>query len=376
MADPKKEKLDLTILYVEDDDDIRENVIALLERRVSQVFAGRNGLEGLSLFQEKSPDLVITDIKMPEMDGIKMSQKIKDLSPETQIIVMSAFNDLDYLMQSINSGINQYILKPMDFGKLFSAIQKANYVIALRKENERQKLEILEAKTKAETATRLKDRFVKLVAHDLKTPFLGILQFVDLLTTYPSLQEDPDLLGIITVIQSKSKTQLKMIDDILNINRLQSEDLFCRPTLTSVRNLVDGAIENADVYLDSKKMIAINEIPDEARFFLDSELIMELLLNLISNAVKFSPRGKTIRFFLPEDTEKTLAIEDEGIGMSDEEIRYVSLDEQVTKTGTEGESGTGLGLQFCKTIMELHKGKFLIKRNTHVGTTFYLQFPS
>jgi YesN/AraC family two-component response regulator len=186
------EKLDLSLLYVEDDEDIRESIISLLERRIAKVYSARDGLEGLKLFEQVHPDIIVTDIKMPEMDGLKMSQKIKEISPDTQIIIMSAFSDLDYLIQAINSGINQYILKPMDFGKLFTAIQKASYVVNLKKENERQKLELLEAKTRAETATKLKDRFVKLVAHDLKSPFLGILQFMDLLSTYPSLQNEPD----------------------------------------------------------------------------------------------------------------------------------------------------------------------------------------
>ncbi len=368
------EKLDLSLLYVEDDEDIRENIISLLQRRITKVYSAKNGLEGLQVFEQVHPDIVVTDIKMPEMDGLKMSQKIKEMSPDTQIIIMSAFSDLDYLIQAINSGINQYILKPMDFGKLFTAIQKASYIVNLKKENEKQKLELLEAKTKAETATKLKDRFVKLVAHDLKSPFLGILQFMDLLSTYPSLQAEPDLLKVIETIQNKSKAQLKMIDSILNINRLQSEELYCRPSLHNLYNLVETAIQNADVYLQTKQIQVSNEIDKTIQFLLDYELILEVIINLISNSVKFSKRGQKIRFFILENHPKTLAISDEGIGMSKEEIENINQNSIVSKLGTEGETGTGLGLQFCKTIMELHKGKFYIESNLGVGTTFYLEF--
>jgi len=368
------EKLDLSLLYVEDDEDISESIISLLERRIAKVYSARDGLEGLKLFEQVHPDIIVTDIKMPEMDGLKMSQKIKEISPDTQIIIMSAFSDLDYLIQAINSGINQYILKPMDFGKLFTAIQKASYVVNLKKENERQKLELLEAKTRAETATKLKDRFVKLVAHDLKSPFLGILQFMDLLSTYPSLQNEPDLLKIIQTIQNKSKAQIKIIDSILNINRLQSEELYCRPSLHNIYNLVESAIQNSDVYLQTKQIQVSNEIDKEISFSLDYELIMEALVNLISNSVKFSKRGQRIRFFIPENHPKTIAISDEGIGMSEAELQSINQDSAVSKLGTEGETGTGLGLQFCKTIMELHKGKFYVESHLGVGTTFYLEF--
>lgn len=112
------------ILYVEDEDAAREQILHLLTRRGKEVIVAKNGKEGLALFRQHAPDLVVTDIRMPIMDGLTMAKEIKALSPGAKIIVTTAFTDISYLMDAIDVGIDQYVVKPVDIDKLLSAIDK------------------------------------------------------------------------------------------------------------------------------------------------------------------------------------------------------------------------------------------------------------
>lgn len=115
---------ELKILYVEDEEAAREQIIHLLKRRGREVIVARNGKEGLALFRAHSPELVVTDIRMPIMDGLTMAKGIKAMARDTKIIVTTAFTDISYLMDAIDVGIDQYVVKPVDIEKLLSAIDK------------------------------------------------------------------------------------------------------------------------------------------------------------------------------------------------------------------------------------------------------------
>lgn len=113
----------ITALYVEDESIIRDVYSRILKKFVKELFIASNGEEGLQVFKEKHPDIVITDIKMPKIDGIEMSKKIKELSPNIPIIFTTAFNNNDYLLEAIKLHSTAYILKPIDAQELESEIK-------------------------------------------------------------------------------------------------------------------------------------------------------------------------------------------------------------------------------------------------------------
>jgi two-component system, HptB-dependent secretion and biofilm response regulator len=116
---------DLTILYVEDDDDARAQVAHFLQKKCTCVLLARNGLEALKLYDENRPDMIITDIMMPEMDGLEFSEIIKQRNPSMPIILATAFNDATYLHRAIDVGVDNYVLKPIDLSKLLIAMLKS-----------------------------------------------------------------------------------------------------------------------------------------------------------------------------------------------------------------------------------------------------------
>lgn len=118
---------DLKLLYVEDDEQTRMMLWKLLSQKYPEVtiYTATNGKEGLSLFNEHHPDLIVTDISMPIMDGIQMSAAIRKKDTDIIIIAVTAHTDSEYLSQSVTLGINHYILKPVKFNELFSAIDSS-----------------------------------------------------------------------------------------------------------------------------------------------------------------------------------------------------------------------------------------------------------
>ncbi|MBO7369676.1 MAG: response regulator transcription factor [Campylobacter sp.] len=114
---------ELNVLLVEDEAKIRDLLAGVMEKVFKKVITAQNGEEGLKKFKKFNPNIVITDILMPIRDGLEMSKDIRAISPETPIVVLSAFNDKDKLMQAIEIGINKYLLKPIDMDELIYAIE-------------------------------------------------------------------------------------------------------------------------------------------------------------------------------------------------------------------------------------------------------------
>lgn len=130
----EQRQFDISILYVEDEPAAREEILIFLKRRAHEVFAASNGSEGLDLYREKRADVVITDIRMPVLDGLEMSKAIREIDRDAKIIVTSAHGDTAYLLQAIDIGIDAYVMKPVETGRLLAAIRKCAEVVEYRRE--------------------------------------------------------------------------------------------------------------------------------------------------------------------------------------------------------------------------------------------------
>ena len=129
---------DISLLYVEDDPATREQLGFLLKRSVSKLYVAANGRQGIELFRAHAPDIVITDIMMPVMNGLDMAREIRKQNPDCQIIVLTAYSDTGYLLDSISIGINHYIQKPVDLGKLTQSISACSDYIQLKRRLKKQ----------------------------------------------------------------------------------------------------------------------------------------------------------------------------------------------------------------------------------------------
>jgi len=134
MKSATMEHYDISLLYVEDERVTREQISRILQRIVTELHVAENGQEGLALYREKRPDIIMSDIMMPLMNGLEMAREIRKIDHDSQIIMLTAYSDTEYLLECISLGVNQYVQKPVDFAQLSTAIETcSNYVLLKRK---------------------------------------------------------------------------------------------------------------------------------------------------------------------------------------------------------------------------------------------------
>ncbi len=138
MANDKLVIDDVKVLYVEDEPDISEGISEMLSRFIPDLIIASNGLEGLKAYKEHKPEIIITDIRMPGMNGLDMCREIKKINKNVQIIVTSAHSDVNYFIESIEIGVNQYVVKPIARKNLFDALEKCYQVLSLEKKVNKQ----------------------------------------------------------------------------------------------------------------------------------------------------------------------------------------------------------------------------------------------
>ncbi len=170
-----------TVLYVEDEEKLRDSVASYLRRFFLNVEVAIDGLDGLDKYKHNSYDLVITDIKMPNLDGLAMAYKIKEKNQNQNILIVSAYSDIDNFTTSIKLGVDGYILKPIDFEQLNSTLYKTLYKIKQFKDNEdyKQNLEKLVAQKTLETKNLEKEK-----VNNYKKTLYALVQMIENRDTY------------------------------------------------------------------------------------------------------------------------------------------------------------------------------------------------
>lgn len=133
----EQKKLDISVLYVEDDAATRDEVVLFLNRRVREIMTASNGQDGLALFRQHRPDLIITDIRMPVMDGLTMARAIRDAFKGALIIVTTAHSDISYMLAAVDIGVDQYVIKPISMEKLLAAVEKCAETVEHRRSHQR-----------------------------------------------------------------------------------------------------------------------------------------------------------------------------------------------------------------------------------------------
>jgi len=155
----------ISLLYVEDDETIRKQITHFLSRKVGQLWVANDGQQGLDQFMANKPDIVLSDIMMPVMNGLEMVRSIKEKSPETPVIFTTAFNDATYLLDAIKLQVDNYVLKPVELDELSEAIQKSARLLLARREllSKSEELEIYWRS--AEEERRLVAELMKVMMH-------------------------------------------------------------------------------------------------------------------------------------------------------------------------------------------------------------------
>ncbi|MCP5245231.1 MAG: HAMP domain-containing histidine kinase [Burkholderiales bacterium] len=254
---------------------------------------------------------------------------------------------------------------------LFNINSKLEQEIKIRKQTEKK---LQKAKDEAEDATKLKDKFVTLVSHDLKTPLNGIMGYIELVKLNTQLPDNAN--RMLDAALSACHDMNALINEMLNLSRIKSGKINLGLEFINVHEMINSIVEQYAPMANNKGIVLTNEINEPTQIYADKKLLTEVFNNLISNAIKFCNQGDSITIHMPEGDDSIIAVTDTGIGIHPEAIdNLFSYDIKTSTTGTAGESGTGFGLPLAHEIIQAHKGTLQVNSILGKGTTFHVRLP-
>ncbi len=311
---------------------------------------------------------------------------VEDLRQETRFSDESLLSD-----HGVVSGISVIIAgNPRPFGVIevhstekrtfteddINFLQMAANLLGTMVESKQAEAALLKAKEKAENATKIKDKFVAMVTHDLRSPFISIQGFLKLLQDDKEHPLFPAQREMVEHVLDSSNRMLDMTEKLLQLSRLQSGKIELQPSFLDTRQICALAMSQLSYLAKNKGITLQNEIPECCRLYADSNLFGQVVLNLVSNAVKFCGEGDRISILVSPERRATIVIRDTGPGMEDYVLQNLFKHEVKTSTlGTQGERGTGLGLPLSHDIMKAHGGTLDVESKQGKGSTFYIELP-
>lgn len=238
-------------------------------------------------------------------------------------------------------------------------------------------LEAQMAREVAENSNSLKDKFLSIVSHDLRSPLASVSSLLEMMGDDAGASlPGPSRQGIVERMRNSVKSLLKLIDTLLDISRLKTGKIALNPVFFDAKDVAGASVANMDALAEKKGVSISNEIPDGLKLFCDPVLFGEVVANLISNAIKFSNKGGAIRVFAPSDRQGVIAIKDTGVGIPPQALPNIFKHDVKTSTiGTAGERGTGLGLPYCHDLMVAMGGSISAESEVGNGSAFYLFIP-
>ena len=365
------------ILVVDDDPGACLVMRETLESAGFAVIEASDGVEGCRQYEEHHPDLLLVDIIMPRMDGYELCRELRKRpqSANVPIVMVTGLDDVSSIARAYDAGATDFMSKPGNWAILNYRVRYVLRAEELRRNQER----LIAAKEVAEEANRSKSVFLANMSHELRTPLNAIIGFSGMIHARMFGPLSDKYVEYAKIIGASGRHLLAIINDILDTAKADSDKLL----------LVEQKVDLAEVVGLGSQIV--QEIAREAgidfaseiegpmpKVFGDPAKLTQILVNLLTNAIKFSEPGGRVRLKVGQALNQgvTFSVEDTGIGMSADEIAIALQPFGQIDTGlTRKHDGVGLGLPLTKRLIELHGGAMEIKSRPGKGTVVTVKLP-
>ncbi|MBT4288467.1 MAG: hybrid sensor histidine kinase/response regulator [Deltaproteobacteria bacterium] len=384
------------ILIVDDNPTNTHDIDSLLTEIGYRLRIVPDDKQAMDFVKDQTPDLILLNIMMPELDGYEVCQMFKNdqNTKHTPIIFISDKIDRKDLVKGYDVGGVDFVTSPFITAELLTKIKTH---LAVRKAHEELETcikertqKIIKAKEEAEQANRLKSEFLANMSHGLRTSMHAILSFSKFgIDKLEQISEEKKMYYF-QKIKTSGDQLMVLLDDLLDLSKLETgEEIYNLESVNSLQ-IVENIISEMDTNWKEKKLkVNIEDPLISTKIDCDKEKLKQVIRNLLSNAFKFTPENKKITISFKEGklpfennpieneivSALTISVLDEGVGILNTELNTVFdkfIQSSKTKTGAEG---TGLGLSICKEIIKAHNGKIWAEKNPKGGAIFSIMLP-
>ncbi len=356
-------------ILVVDDESVNRLLLQRILRGIGQVIEAENGQQTLDLLARESFDLVLLDIMMPGITGLEVLKIIRK-TPATvdlPVILISALSNNDDIVRGLKTEANDYIPKPIDVDVVIARVETQ---LKLKTMTDTYKQSI----TELEAAQQLKDRLFGIASHDLKSPLSTLLMGHSLLQE--ALKDRPETSRVMNIMLSTITKMNEIIEEFLDLAASQSGNIQISLAPVNLDQTILEVIAHYSITAMKKSIqLTAGEIAGVAHA--DQARLQQVLNNLVSNAIKFSPRESTITLWSEANGDKVrVYVADQGPGIPENEREKLFKEfSKLTPRPTAGESSTGLGLWIVKHMVMLQNGMVGVDCPPEGGSVFWVELP-
>lgn len=364
-------------------DDLPENLMVLdsiLSVNGYDVITTSKSTEALNIAKTIKPDVILLDILMPEMDGFEVCRKLKadDFLADIPVIYITVRDQ--ELIKGFETGAVDYITKPFNFSELIARVNVHSDLKRTKDELIKKNIMLDEKNIQLEEANRAKNKFFAIIAHDLRSPLSSVSSAIYLLRDHVkrgSGEKNEELELIVDSLSENAKITRSLLDNLLEWSLLQADGINLVPENINLKELTK---ECTDLLKDSasiKKVSYSVLVKDDIAIVADKNMIKSVIMNLFSNAIKYSPAGGLVELKAEEANDNIIiTVSDNGSGIKETDIsRIFEIDRNFKRRGTGGERGSGLGLALSKEFVVRNKGKIWVKSKEGEGSKFHVELP-
>lgn len=352
------------VLLVDDNIDLCDYLRRLLSQRW-EVETAANGAIALDLIQQQPPDLVLSDVMMPEMNGFQLITALRS-DPQTKsipIILLSARSGEESTIEGLTAGADDYLIKPFSARELMARVETQLQMSRLRQEH---------------SANQFKNEFLRTITHELQAPLASILAWARLLQSQPFDAER--MARALSTIERNAVVEAKLVKDLLDVSSMLSGNLLLKPQLVELAPLVQNTIAPLRRLADAKQIQFVEAISQtvQGSVLADGDRLRQILTILLENAIKFTPAGGQVDFRIDRlGSEVQITVSDTGIGISPEFLPQVfDRFSQAEVPSRHSPGGVGIGLAIARYLVELHHGTIEVtSEGEGRGTTFTVRLP-
>jgi signal transduction histidine kinase len=367
------------ILVVDDEPRNLQLLGTLLRKGGYRVrFAGA-GATCLASAREQAPDLILLDIMMPGMDGYEVCRALKE-DPATRdipVIFLTAKAQTEEVVDAFKAGGVDFVTKPFRARELLARVKTHVDLKNAREALQQANGELVRVNAELSTMNNNQMRFFSMIAHDLRSPFSGLRMFPQMLATRFDHMSREEIIAIAEDVENHVDHVHHFLEELLEWCLLQMGELEIRCALFDAREIVQNVFGVAATAAANKDIRLVNNVAPALEGYGDRRMVQTILQNLVSNAIKFTPRGGQVTVHArPEKHALLIQVEDTGVGIPEHlQANLFQLGRRASTRGTEDERGTGFGLTLTKQFIEQHGGSIWLESEVDRGTTITFSLP-